>query len=91
MEVIVLQSEVYTDLLKRFDQLAARLESKEKEPKEVWIDNEDFTKRLKISKRTSQHYRDTGIISFSQIGSKIYYRLSDVEEMLKRNYKKAFR
>jgi hypothetical protein len=91
MEVITLPSEVYNDLVKKIDEIAARLTSKEKEPKEVWLDNEEFLKLLKISKRTGQLYRDTGKVSFSQIGSKIFYRLSDVEEMLKRHHKKAFK
>ncbi|HUC81521.1 MAG TPA: helix-turn-helix domain-containing protein [Flavisolibacter sp.] len=91
MEVITLQSEVYNDLVKKLDEINTRLNSKEKEPKEVWLDNQEFLQLLKISKRTAQSYRDTGVISFSQIGSKIYYKLADVEEMMKSHYNKAFK
>ena len=45
---------------------------------------------MQISKRTAQTWRDEGKISFSQIGNKIYYLESDVEELLKGNYIKAF-
>ena len=41
-----------------------------------------FCEYLGISKRTAQNYRDTGVIPFSQIGSKIYYRWSDVVTMI---------
>jgi len=45
---------------------------------------------MNISKRTAQTWRDEGIVSFSQIGSKIYYRMSDVQKLLDKNYKQAF-
>jgi hypothetical protein len=71
--------------------LKQRLTSKEKEPKEKWLDNLELMQLLKVSKRTAQVYRDTGVISFSQVGNKIYYKLSDVEELLKKHYNKAFK
>jgi hypothetical protein len=37
---------------------------------------------MNISKRTAQAWRDTGMIAFSQVGSKMYYRLSDILKML---------
>jgi len=37
---------------------------------------------LKLSRRTLQKWRDTGVIKFSSIGSKFYYRHSDVIAML---------
>jgi len=54
-----------------------------------WLNNEEFLEVLKISKRTAQHYRTNGIISFSQVGRKIYYRISDVQELLERHSKNA--
>ncbi|MBL7801542.1 MAG: helix-turn-helix domain-containing protein, partial [Chitinophagales bacterium] len=74
MEVITIQSEAFQELVKKMDEIQTKLTAKEKEPKEIWLDNQEFIQLLKISKRTAQHYRDTGMISFSQVGSKIYYR-----------------
>ncbi|WP_278622493.1 helix-turn-helix domain-containing protein, partial [Prevotella denticola] len=37
---------------------------------------------LNISKRTLQHYRDTGVLPFTQIGHKCYYKREDVERLL---------
>ncbi|MBP6531829.1 MAG: helix-turn-helix domain-containing protein [Bacteroidia bacterium] len=91
MEVITIQSEAFQELVKKMDEIQTKLTAKEKEPKEVWLDNQEFIQLLKISKRTAQHYRDTGMISFSQVGSKIYYRMNDVEELLKKHYNKAFK
>lgn len=70
MEVITIQSEAFQELVKKMDEIQTKLTAKEKEPKEIWLDNQEFIQLLKISKRTAQHYRDTGMISFSQVGSK---------------------
>ena len=91
MEVITIQSEAFQELVRKMDEIQTKLTAKEKEPKEIWLDNQEFIQLLKISKRTAQHYRDTGMISFSQVGSKIYYRMNDVEELLKKHYNKAFK
>ena len=91
MNVITIQSEAFEQLKSMFESINDRLNAKEKEPKEVWLDNQEMMQLLKISKRTAQHYRDSGMISFSQVGNKIYYKLSDVEEMLKKHYNKAFK
>ena len=91
MEVITIQSEAFQELVKKMDEIQTKLIAKDKEPKEIWLDNQEFIQLLKISKRTAQHYRDTGMISFSQVGSKIYYRMNDVEELLKKHYNKAFK
>lgn len=91
MNVITIESEAFEQLIGKIDALQATLLEKEKQPKEIWLDNQEFIQLLKISKRSAQNFRDSGMISFSQIGAKIYYRLSDVEELLKKHYKKAFK
>ena len=47
-----------------------------------WLYNGDVCRLLNISKRTLQHYRDTGVLPFTQIGHKCYYRREDVEQLL---------
>lgn len=58
-------------------------------PEDLFCDNEEFLKIMKISRRTSQFWRNTGIIGFVQIGNKIYFRLKDIQELLNKNYKPA--
>ena len=48
--------------------------------------NEAICRRLGISKRTLQSYRDTGKIPFSMIGHKCYYKQSDLQTMLEKHY-----
>ncbi|MFZ2430939.1 MAG: helix-turn-helix domain-containing protein [Lutibacter sp.] len=56
------------------------------DPKNVFFDNQEFLQLMNISKRTSQMWRDTGFIGFSQLGNKIYYRLEDIQNLLNENY-----
>lgn len=55
------------------------------------IDNAQFINLMGISQKTAQTWRDTGIISFSQIGNKIYYRISDLHKLLDKNYSNAYK
>jgi hypothetical protein len=55
------------------------------------IDNAQFINLMGISQKTAQTWRDTGIISFSQIGNKIYYRISDLQKLLDKNYSNAYK
>lgn len=51
-----------------------------------WLTSEEVCRLLKISKRTLQSYRDNGILPFSQIGRKIYYKASDIDDYLDAHY-----
>ena len=91
MEAVILTKDQYQELVVRMDEIKSALTEKQKEPKDVFLDNQDFLQLMNISKRTAQSWRDEGIISFSQVGSKTYYRFSDIEELLNKNYKKSKR
>lgn len=90
MQAIILPAKEYTELLQRVEEINSKLDAQSAAPEEKFIDNADFIELMKISKRTAQSWRDEGIISFSQIGSKIYYRMSDIQAMLDKNYRKSF-
>ena len=90
MEAIILSTQQYKDLVNRLDDLNKQLEEKQKKPQDTFLDNQEFLQLMNISKRTAQTWRDEGVISLSQIGSKIYYRMSDVQKLLDNNYRKAF-
>lgn len=49
----------------------------------------DVYRLQNISKRTLQHYRDTGVLPFTQIGHKCYYKHEDVERLLQTKIKKS--
>lgn len=47
-----------------------------------WIESEEARKRLGVSAKTWQTYRDSRVIPFSQFGRKIYVKESDLEAFL---------
>jgi excisionase family DNA binding protein len=57
--------------------------------RKLWLTGNEVIYLLGISKRTLQSYRDRGILPFAQIGRKIYYKASDIDEYLDRHYIKA--
>lgn len=91
MNAVILTSQQYTELVNRLDILNGKLEEKSKIPTDTFLDNQEFIQLMNISKRTAQTWRDEGIVSFSQIGSKIYYKMKDVNVLLDKNYNKAFK
>lgn len=92
MNVITIESDAFKqimDKLQSLDNKFVELKLEASTPlSERWLDNQDVILLLKISKRTLQSYRDSNKIPFSQIGHKIYYKASDVEKFLKKNYNK---
>lgn len=90
MEAIILSKEQFNHLTSSIEEIKKSLTEKNKQPSETFVDNQEFLMMMKISKRTAQLWRDEGKISFSQVGNKIYYKLSDVEELLEKHYNKAF-
>lgn len=54
--------------------------------KESWIDGQDVMLALNISKRTLQSFRDKGLLPYSRINGKFYYKVSDLEALLESNY-----
>jgi hypothetical protein len=54
-----------------------------------FIDNARFMQLMGISVKTAQSWRDNRLVSFSQIGNKIYYRVSDIKQLLEKNHWKS--
>ncbi|MFA9391168.1 MAG: helix-turn-helix domain-containing protein [Prolixibacteraceae bacterium] len=101
MEVITIESQAFSRLLSNLENLTREIHSQnqnknpqtnQSHPKEklalgdLWFDNEEACKILKVTKRTLQNYRDNFILPYSQIGRKVYYKASDVQTLLEKNY-----
>ena len=91
MNAVILTQEQYNEIINRIDEIKTEIKGSSKSSENDFVDNVDFIKLMNISKRTAQAWRDEGKISFSQVGGKIYYKMSDVQEMLKHNYNPAFK
>ena len=71
-------------------ELASELKKLNKQPKSSWLSTKEAATMLQVTTRTMQNYRDEGRIPFSQIGSKIYYKESDIEDFLELHYHEAW-
>lgn len=95
MDVITIESSAFAQImakLKSLEEKFIELKDKADNPlKDRWLDNQEIMEVLKISRRTLQTYRTQKIFPYSQVGSKIYYKASDIEKFLKKNYHKASR
>ena len=54
-----------------------------------WVDGQIVLQSLHISVRTLARLRASGRLPFSKIGKKIYYKRSDIENMLRNSYSKV--
>lgn len=86
MEIKMIEGRVYErlkqyikDLLERTRKLAP------KHVDELWYSNRDVCHLLGISLRTLQNYRDKGLIPYSQVGHKCFYKIKDVEYFIEKN------
>lgn len=58
---------------------------------ESFYTDEELSKKLKLSRRSLQDYRNEGRIPYIKLGGKILYRSSDIEKLLQDGYKESFR
>lgn len=59
-----------------------------KEPlKETWIDGVEVQSSLHISERTLYRHRKSGRLPYSRVKGKIYYKKSDIKDLLEKNYR----
>ena len=58
---------------------------------ESFYTDEELSKKLELSRRSLQDYRNEGRIPYIKLGGKILYRSSDIEKMLEEGYRDKFR
>jgi len=51
------------------------------------IDNADFIQLMQISNSTAKNWRNKGLIAYSQIENKIYYKIQDIQLVLDKYYR----
>lgn len=89
---IILSKDDFQNLLAKLKSLDDKLE--ELNPtiasEEKLVTNDQLSELMQVSKRTLQNWRDEGLITYTQIGKKILYRMSDVQECIEKHQKHAF-
>ena len=86
MEVVSIERSTYEELLTSFNSFVTKMKEMASRGNDKglgdWIDNQDVCQMLNISPRTLQTLRDNGMLAYSQINHKVYYKPEDVERIL---------
>lgn len=77
-------------IMERFDVLSDQLGLNNKQVSSIdgeqLLDNQDVLQKLKISRRSLQRYRSSGQLPYSTISGKLYYKLSDVNNLIRGSF-----
>jgi len=58
---------------------------------EYYYTDKELSKKLKLTRRSLQDYRDEGRIPYIKLGGKILYCSSDIEKLLEEGYKEKLK
>ena len=91
MELINKDTPQVKEFISSLDSMLSGIESIVKHYKphlngERFLSNNEVSKKLNVSLRTLQEWRDTGLIPFIQIKGKIIYCQSDIDKLLQKHY-----
>lgn len=86
MEVINIEARTFEAMMTKFESFTRRVDTLCNQNKEKqlgkWYDSQEVCVILNITKRTLQSYRDKGLLPYSQIKRKTYYKPEDVERLI---------
>lgn len=86
MNLIAIETSAFNqlneDMEDFFTRFKAVLDLNKEKRMGVWLDNADVCKLLGICMRTLQNLRQRGIIAYTKICNKTYYRAEDVEKTI---------
>lgn len=90
MEVKMIPAEQFENYIEQMEKMEKLMQKLSQETGKKVLTNPEFMKYMDVSARTLQNWRDEGRISFSQIGSKLYYTMDDIFEFLGKYRKEQF-
>ncbi|WP_341832750.1 helix-turn-helix domain-containing protein [Sphingobacterium thalpophilum] len=87
MEVIAIQKSAFDGMTNELEALLELTENATRKytpifKEEKWLDNQEVCLMMNITKRTLQTYKDKGLLPYSKLNRKNYYKLSDVQALL---------
>lgn len=84
MEVITIESQAYRELVSKINTIAKFVVEHQptENHDEEWVDGYEVCTFLKISERTLQRLRSRGMITYSLISGKTYYKIAEIRRML---------
>jgi hypothetical protein len=85
MNIAFIEQSAFDELNKKVDFIFNKISAQDSDCKPELLTNEQLISLLGISKRTAQNYRDKGLIAFSQVGKKIFYKRENVDSFITAN------
>ena len=79
-----IESKAYKEIVAKIDVIANYVFSQEdtKNEDEIWVDSYEVCTFLQISDRTLQRLRAKGVVAFSNIGGRCYYKIGELKRLL---------
>ena len=92
MEYIAIDRNLYNEVVATISATSQEIRAEYKVFKESidseWIENDELSRLLTLSKRQLKGYRGRGLLGYTMIGNKIYYKRREVERFIKRHINK---
>jgi hypothetical protein len=89
MGMITIDEKVFNELIFKLEMFAGKVEALcerlGKQELRKWYDNQDVCRILHISPRTLQTLRGNGMLPYTQVNRKIFYRPEDVDALVLRS------
>ena len=86
MDVITVETKAFKELMAKINVIANYVFSRQDDCKEneddIWVDSYEVCTFLKISDRTLQRLRAKGVVAFSNIGGRCYYKIGELKRLL---------
>ena len=90
MEYVAIEKAEYEQLLNSVKKTVTdiRTIAEECSINSEWIENDELSRLLSLSKHQLKGYRGRGLLGYTMIGNKIYYKRREVERFIKRHINK---
>jgi len=89
MEVITIESQAFKVLTTKIGTIAkfvSAIQAKaEEETADGWVDSYEVCTFLKVSAKTLQRLRASNSVTYSRIGGKVFYRISEIQRLMNNN------
>lgn len=86
MELTIIETSAYLELRRLLNTLSVQVQDFQKKVSpptpDKWMDAQEVCIALNISKRCLQNYRDKGLVPYSNIGGKFFYKEMDIQRIL---------
>ena len=87
MDIVAIERFSFDSFRKKLEQIVSWADNTSLSPSDMrivkeWIEGRTLAASLNIPLRTLQSLRESGKLSFSTVGKKVYYKIAEVQKLL---------